>query len=868
MFRRILARLGRRQQPSDDEIARELRDHLDLETETAASDGLGVASRDVARRRFGNVAATREAVHDVWRWAWAEQLVQDVRHGARALRRAPDYSIAVAVTLALGIGAAAASFCFFDAVHRPFPFLVENQLVSLVQRGPRCPGCDQSSPAAFLALQTRARSLTPVASSTWRTTIRLGDASEIIDGFRVSPGTFPVIGATFARGRGFAADAGQPGAPKTAVLSYRFWHDRFNASPGVIDSTITLGGASYVVVGVLQQGVVFPMEGDVYAPLVFASNAVTDYASHYLDVFARLSPGSTFMTAAVEAKTIGAKLALESPTTDSGLEIVARPIDRYHTDDVAVLDRILAIAALLVFVAACMSAANLALSRATARRGELALRTALGVGRARMTRHLITEAALLSVVAAVIGIGFAKLGVDAMRTAIPPSLSRYVPGWAHAGIEWRTVLFTVLAAVVATIVFAAAPAIRATRTDIAAILSDGGRTTTVGVRGTRTRGALVVIEVGIALVLLTAATLLARSVRNMIAGDPGVRRDGVLTMHMSLPATMRDSAMRDFYRRLDRNLRETPNVVAAGMTSTAPLSNNWWGTGFDVPGRVPTRKDETLTAMDQRVTPDYLKATGVRVTQGRAITAADVSGAPRVVVVNELLASTMWPNRDPIGRPIVIDSVTWTIVGVAANVHHGGLDEPVQFELYRSVDQAVQRAGDLAVQTDVDPAAMRDVVRRVVAKTDPSAAVGEMMTMRELEARHVAVFRMSAGMLMVLAAVTMVIATVGLYGLIAYGVAQRTREIGLRMALGARPIDVLMRIGAGAAWLAIVGVAFGIAGAAAFARLLNAMLYGVTASDPATFVGAAVGLLTVALVAALVPAWRASRLDPTIALRD
>jgi putative ABC transport system permease protein len=237
-------------------------------------------------------------------------------------------------------------------------------------------------------------------------------------------------------------------------------------------------------------------------------------------------------------------------------------------------------------------------------------------------------------------------------------------------------------------------------------------------------------------------------------------------------------------------------------------------------------------------------------------------------VVNELLAGTMWPNREPMGQPIVIDSVTWTVVGVAANVHHGGLDEPVQFELYRPIDQAVQRAGDLAVQTAGDPATMRDVVRRAVAKTDPSAAVGEMMTMRELEARHVAVFRMSAGMLMVLAAVTMVIATVGLYGLIAYGVAQRTREIGLRIALGARPIDVLMRIGAGAAQLAIVGVAFGIAGAAAFARLLNAMLYGVTASDPATFVGAAVGLLTVSLVAALVPAWRASRLDPTIALRE
>ena len=868
MFRRIVARLAHRGPPSDDEVARELQDHLDLEAEMTTSGGAGDEARDTARRRFGNVATTREAVHDVWRSAWAEQLMQDIRHGARALMRAPNYTMAVAVTLSLGIAAAAASFCLFDAVHRPFPFVDEGRLLSLVQRGPRCRDCDQSSPAALLALEARARTLMPVAASRWRTTVRLGDESEIIDGFRVSPQTFAVIGTPFARGRGFAADAGQPGAPKSTVLSYRFWHDRLNASPGVIDSTILLGGAPYTVVGVLQRGVVFPMAGDVYAPLVFAPSAATDYASHYLDLFARLAPGATLTTATVEARTIGNQLALQSPTTDDGLTIVARPINRYHADDVATLERISAIAALLVFVAACMSAANLALSRAAARRGELALRTALGVGRGRLIRHLMTEAALVSFVGGVIGVCLANLGVAAMRTAIPPSLSRYVPGWAHAGLDWRTLLFTVCAAVAATLVFAAAPAVRATRTDIAAVLSDGGRASTPGVRGTRTRATLVVIEVGIALVLLTAASLLSRSVRNMIGGDPGVRRDGVLTMNLTLPSTVPDSALRDFYRRLDQNLRAMPNVVAAGMTSTAPLSNNWWGVGFDVPGRVPPRKDETLTAMDQRVTPNYLRATGVRVTRGRAISDADIQGAQRVVVVNELLADAMWPGRDPIGRLVLADSVPWTVVGVAANVHHGGLDEPVQFELYRSLDQAVQRAGDLAVQTAVDPETMRDVVRRVVANTDPSAAVGEMMTMREMEARHVSVFRMSASMLGILAIVTTVIATVGLYGLISYGVAQRRREIGLRIALGARPVDVLTHVGADAARLAIIGVIFGVAGAAAFTRLLSAMLYGVTASDPGTFVGAALGLLIVALIAALVPARRAARLDPTIALRD
>jgi predicted permease len=330
---------------------------------------------------------------------------------------------------------------------------------------------------------------------------------------------------------------------------------------------------------------------------------------------------------------------------------------------------------------------------------------------------------------------------------------------------------------------------------------------------------------------------------------------------------MADSAIRDFFRRLDANLRSTDGVSSAGITSTTPLSNSWWGTIFDVPGRIPPKKGETLSASDQRITPDYLRTAGVRIVAGRAITSADAFGAGRVVVVNEMLAAAMWPGVNPLGRTLTIDSASWSVVGVAANVHHGGLDEPVHFTLYRSIDQAIQRAGDLAVATKGDPAAMRDVVRHAVSRTDPSAALGEIMTMREMEARHVSPFRMIAGMLAVLATVTMVIATVGLYGLIAYGVAQRTREIGVRIAVGARPRDVLSYVGLGAVRLTVVGLAFGLIGAVAFARLLGAMLYGVTASDPLTFIGAAIGLLIVGLAAALVPAWRASQVDPTVALR-
>jgi putative ABC transport system permease protein len=522
----------------------------------------------------------------------------------------------------------------------------------------------------------------------------------------------------------------------------------------------------------------------------------------------------------------------------------------------------------LVFLAACMSAANLALARIAARRHELALRTALGVRRWRLARHLLTEALLLSLVAGAIGALLARWGIHAIHDAIPADFAAFVPGWVRLGLHARTLVFTFGAALAAMLAFASLPVLRATRVDLASVLSDGGRASTGGVRSTRTRAVLIVLEVSIALVLLTAATLLTRSVRNMIGGDAGVRLDHTLVMSVSVPQTMSDSTLSDFYRRLDENLRIEPGVRAAGMTTTTPLSNNYWGVRFSIPGRAPEAGARTLSAIDQHVTPSYAVAAGVRVMQGRMIDEHDVAGAGHAIVVNEMMADAMWPHGNALGQTVTVDSTAWTVVGVSANVHHGGLDEPMRYTVYRSLYQSPEHDGALAVWTAGNPEEMRDSVRRVAARTDPSVAVGEMMTMQAMQARHVSAFSMIAGMLAVLAVVTMTIATVGLYGLIAYGVAQRTREIGVRIALGARPRDIVAQISGGAVRLTALGVVVGVAGAAAFARLLTVMLYRVSASDPRTYIAVSAGLLAVALTAAAVPSWRAARVDPTAALRD
>ena len=871
MLRRLIARLAKRGAPTDDEIARELRDHLDLDAELLASSAPAGNARFIAQRRFGNMTNVSEALRDVWQWTWLEQLEQDVRHGLRALGRSPLYAAAVVITLAMGIGAASAVYSLSRAIHNPFPRLPSDRLLWITQANATCGvDCTQASPAAVAALETRAPSITAIATLRSSAALRSSNGSEALNGFGVSPNAFETIEAPFAAGRGFPSDAGQAGAPRYVILSYDFWQHRFGGSRGVVDSTITLGDRPFTVTGVLGKDVIFPNKADVYTPFVLRAEDASDYGARQYDVFARIAPGASFAKAAAEVSTIGAQLVRESPKTDSGWVLRARPIADFHTDDVSILVQISAIAALLVFLAACMSAANLALSRLAARRHELALRTALGVRRWRLARHLLTESLLLSLVAGVFGAALARWGVHAIRDAIPADFAAFIPGWARLGLDGRTLGFAFAAAVLAMMAFAALPVLRATRIDLARVLSEGGRASTGGVQSTRVRAMLIVLEVSIALVLLTAATLLTRSVRNMTRGDAGVRLDHALVMHLTLPPQMSDSAQIDFYRRLDANLQREPGVGAGGVATTTPLSNNFFGVQFRIPGRPPEPNGRGLAANDQHVTPGYAAAAGMHIEDGRMIGAQD-EGSPaaqRAIVINRYMANAMWPHEAAIGRVVVIGKEQWTVVGVASNVYHGGLDEPLRNTVYRSIYQAPTPYASVAVWTRGDPSAMRDAIRDVVARTDPSVAVGDMMTMIEMQARHVSAFSMMAGMLAVLATVTMTIAAIGLYGLIAYGVAQRTREIGVRIALGARPADILAQIGGGAVKITIVGIAFGVVGGLLFTRLLTVMLYRVTSSDSATFVGVSLALLAIALTAALIPSWRAARVDPTIALRD
>jgi putative ABC transport system permease protein len=863
-------RLSGTKHPTDDEIARELRDHLELEAKDLAAAGAGGESSRLARRAFGNPTLIGESVRDLWRWTWFEQLAQDVRLGTRALVRSPAYSAAAIATLALGIGATTTVFSMSDAMlTRPFPLLPQSRLLWIVQRSKSCPTCDNASPAAFLSLATSARSLHGVVAAThWRSALRVGAGSELVEGYRVSPSTFEVIGAPFAMGRGFTADEGTPNGSDVVILSYDFWHDRLRASRGVLDSSVVIAGRPTRVVGVLAEHVVFPTASDVYAPLVLPASALSDHSSRYLDLFARLAPDASLRDAQREAAVISARVDAESARRDAGWSLVPRPLKEFHTDDVTLFLDIAMISAFLVLLAATVSVANLALARAAVRRHELTLRAALGGRRGRLLRHLLVEALLLSLAGGSLGIVLAHWGTRATHDAIPGSMAKFVPGNALIRVDERALLFTLGVSVLVTLLFALLPAMRATSAKLSGIMAEGGRTATGGAHGTRLRAAIVVAEVSVALALLTSAVLMSGSVRNMLAGDPGVRLDNVLTMHLSMARGLSDSVARDFITRADARLHALGGVRGAAFVSTTPLSNNWWGTAFEIPGRRPEADGHALTAADQRITTDYFRTANVRIIAGRALHTRDVVGSPRTVVISRYMKERYWPGVDAVGRVVTIDSMPWTIVGVASDVRHGGFDEPLRSTIYRSAYQAISRDGDLNVWTEGDPASMRDAVRRAIGAVDPNAAVGEMMTMREVEARHVSVFKVMAAGLSIFAGVTMLIAVVGLYGIIAYGVAQRRREIGIRIALGATGRTIVGHIAGGAIRLTLLGVAIGAVGGVGLAQMLRSVLYGVTASDPRTPVALAGLLLAVTLIATLVPAWRAMRLNPAMILRE
>ncbi|MBW4697200.1 MAG: ABC transporter permease [Aphanocapsa lilacina HA4352-LM1] len=803
-----------------------------------------------------------------------QMLLQDGRYGLRMLAGSPGFTVVAVLTLAVVIGANTAIFSVVSAVLlRSLPYAEPERLVQVWETVPRRDQMESSiSVPNYLDWREQNRVFERIAlygqaafnlSSNGRT--------ERLVGAIVSANFFETFGTAPLLGRGFQPQEEKTADSRVAVISYGLWQRRFEASAAVLGKTVTIDSRPYTIVGVMPPGFQFPQgERDIWVPFAFDTDQKRGSHSHR--AVARLKSGVNLAQASEQINIVALDLARQYPDTNTGRGVALVPLYEELVGDVRPALLVLTGAVAAVLLIGCANVANLLLARAVVRRKEFALRVALGASRSRLVRQLLTESTLLSLFGGACGLVLAYFGVRLLVALSPADLPRA----QEIAVDGTVLAFTVAVAFATAFLFGLAPALQATRIDCNEALKDGGRTATGGRSRNRLRNLLVVVEVSLALMLLVEAGLLGQSLWRLQSVEPGLNPKNVLTAGIYLPvAKYRDERqIVDFFDRLLARIRALPGVSSASGIFTLPLSGSSSDGTFIIEGRPPVGPGQEPSAGYLIVGPDYLQTMGIPLLRGRAFDERDRATSPKVALINETMAQKFWPGEDPVGRRLSIDTPrpapeSWIeIVGIAKDARTLALNKPVRPEMYFPYSQLAWPFLTLVIRTGTgDPAALGNALREQVKAMDSDQALGEVQTMEAVIAESIEQERFNALLLVLFAAVALVLSGVGLYGVIAYSVTQRTHEIGIRLALGAeRGSIVRLVVGQGMA-PAIAGVAIGLVAAAALGRLLSSLLFGVSAIDPPTFLGVAAVLLGVAFLACFLPARRATRVDPMVALR-
>ena len=801
-----------------------------------------------------------------------DTLVNDMRLALRRLVREPLFTTIAVVTLAIGIGANSAIFTLVNGVLlRPLPYTNPDDLIEIhaVIEGE---DTRVFSSGAYLAMRDRATTFAGVAMHAGTAGTFTGDGEpERIDGGAVSGNYFDVLGVAPLLGRAFRGDENETGRNMVVLLSEGLWRSRYGADPSIIGRTIMINDRAREVVGVMPARASFPPDWRYWVPIEYTEsfrNPNNVYAI-YLTVIARLKPGVTMEQAQADAvRTMElAKQAAQTqvPTWTAG----TMPLHDYYFGDARRPLLVLLGAVGLVLLIACANLANLLLAQAASRTTDFAVRRSLGASAGRLMRQLAVESMVLGVTGGVAGLLLGAWAADALLSLMPPELPR-VPG---VGVDSNVILFTLGVSLVAALLFGIAPALHARQAPLASALRQGGRGV-AGRGGERTRSALVLAETALAFALVIGAGLLIRSFDQLRRVDPGFTTENALTFELLLPSTRYDTDERraQFWSSLIERLEVLPGTRAAGAIHDLPLGGSVMSITFEVEGRPPIAPGDE-EALDVRIaTPGFFETLGVPVRRGRGFTDQDRLGTAPVALLSESAVARHFANEDPIGKRIIMgwtrDSVrvSGEIVGVVGDVRHGELRQEAQPEIYFPVAQVAQQDMAVTISTEGDPNALRDEVKAAVHELDPSLALADVRPMRDVLSASIAADRFITRLLTAFSAVALLLAAIGIFGVISYGVAQRRREIGVRMAVGASRREVIQLIVSGALRLATGGVLIGVAGALGLTQLLRAMLYGVSVADPITFVAGAFVLMAVATMAALLPAWSASRTPPASVL--
>ena len=872
----------------EDEVDSELDFHVEMRARELVDEGMKPAqAREAAIRRFGDIDKVNAACRDIGRRRYRDmrrteylsELKQDVTFAFRHLLKNPGFTTVAVLTLGLGIGATTAIFSAVQAVVlRPLPVPHPERIFAIYEtwKG-RNGNVSGGNFTDALAANTMFSDMTAVQYSSFNLSDTAG--AERIIGARATASFWKVFAVAPAVGRTFRADEDQPGREDVVVLSNRLWRERFGADPSVVGRQARLNGRPYEVIGVMPASFDFTEDSEqLWVPVAFTPERKAMHDEHFLTVYGRLKDGVAEDQALAELGRTGQALEKNFPRDNAGRGLTMTPI---MTDLIgAYRQRLFVLLGAVGFVLliACGNIANLLLARGAARGSELAVRTALGAGRGRIVRQLLTESVVLSLLSAAAGLALAFWGIRALVAAAPPG----IPRLEQTSLDPQILAFTLITSIACAFVFGLAPALRAGRVDVVTMLKEGGRSAAMGGVRDHLRTALIAGELALALMLLVGAGLLIRSAIALQHVDPGFDYRGVFSGRVSLPAAEYGDAVRihTTFERLIEEAGKVPGVTAVAITSQVPM-----GPGGNSNGLIPEgRPLDIRSAIDSRlriVSPGYFDAMGIAIVKGRPLTSEDRRGNVKVMVISETLAAAAFPGQDPIGRRIACCEAGSdgkspdykVVVGVAGDVRTRGLGEAPLPEFYLPMWQIppdawewIQRGVYLVARTPLDPASLANPLRGVVARVAADVPLFNVRTMEERLQLSLGNARFNTLLLSILGAIGVVLAAVGIYGVIAYFVSRRTQEIGVRMALGATKRDVVRLIVRQAAVPISIGLLLGVGASLAATRVLTAQLFGVTASDPLTFLTVAIGLGLIGLLASVVPARRAAGVDPTRAL--
>ena len=813
------------------------------------------------------------------------EIYRDLKYASRTLRKHPGFAAVVTITLALGIGANTAIFSFVNAVIlNPLPFPDSDRLVVISQTNHE--GTEISvSLLNFQDWQARSRSFDEFGGVRFTTFNLTGvDTPQHLAAQEVTLNYFSILGVQPQLGRIFSAEEDKFGAARTALISDSLWRTAFGADPRILGRSIKLDSDTVTVIGVMPPRFELFTKPDIWTPLsgsLDPNSPWFDRGNHMgLYALGKVRKGISVNQAVTEMRQIAAQLEKEYPAVNSGHGVLTESLQASVVNQVRSTLLVLMGAVGFVLLIACVNVANLSLARSVLRQQEMGIRMALGAGRGRLIRQSLSESLLLSVLGGLAGILVASLLLSALISLAPPNLPRL----ADVHLSGRVLLFTAAVTLFTSLLFGLLPALSSTR--ITAAFSEGGRTSTSGPTRRRLFDSLLVAEIAFALILLTGAGLMTRTMYKIANVDPGFRTDHLLTMRMDIYGPQYRNNLphiEAFQKAALTNVKALPGVESAAFTLSLPISGSQWGSVFVVGDQTVLDRSKIPTAAFNPVSPDYFQTMGIRLLQGRSFTEADGLQSPKVAVINETMARHFWPNENPIGKRLKQGWPEWTtpwreVIGVVADVKLNGVIDTTPLHVYLPLAQEGMASVYLAVRTKQEPQTLAASVQSALHSLDSQIPIYQVRTMDERLKGAVVSQRAAMVLLSAFAVLAILLAAVGIYGVISWGVVQRTRELGLRMALGALPREVMWLVLRRSMLLVLTGVTIGLLGAFAMSRLLGAsltevgpgktpLLFGVQAVDPITFIVAPILLAVVAFIACCLPAWRVTKIDPLLALR-